>query len=83
MARYCYVILETQRDEHGFIPSLVTEDEAGHSPMTGKGEGATPWYWGETLERAQAVCERFNRERLGISPATAARIVCSSMRFSA
>ncbi len=77
--RQCFVILATQCDEHGYIPSLVVENEAGHSPMTGRGEFATPWYWGKTLDRAEAVCARFNKDRYGISEDTAWRIVASSM----
>ena len=77
--RQCFYIPDGQRDEHGYIPSLVTENEPGHSPMTGKGEGSTPWYWGKTYRRAQEVCERVNLDRYGIGPATAWRIVTSSM----
>lgn len=77
--RQCYVILETQRDEHGFIPSLVTENVPGHSPLSGRGEGATPWYWGKTYERATKVCARVNKDRYGLSENAAARIVLSSM----
>ena len=78
-ARQCFYISATQRDEHGFIPSLVTENEPGHSPMTGQGEHAAPWYWGKTLEHAEQTCERVNLERYGISRKTASRIVASSM----
>lgn len=77
--RQCYVVFETQFDQHGFIPSLVTENEQGHCPMMGQGKYPAPWYWGETLERAQEVCERVNRERFHISKNTAERIVLSSL----
>jgi len=77
--RWCYYIPPCQDNPRGFIPSLVTEHEAGHSPMTGRGEHAEPWYWGDTLERAQEVCARYNLDRLGISKRTASRIVASSM----
>ena len=77
-ARWCYFIPAGQYDEHGYIPSLVTEYEAGHSPMTGDAS-QTPWYWGKTYERAQQVCDRFNLDRLGLTKQTAARIVASSM----
>jgi len=78
-ARVCFAILETQQDDHGYIPSLVTENEAGHAPMTGRGDDAVPWYWGKTRERAQQVCDRVNLDRYGISPKTACRIIASSM----
>lgn len=77
--RQCFVILQTQRDEHGFIPSLVTEGEPGHSPMTGRGEHATPWYWGDTYERAWKVADRYNKQRYGITHKTALRIMASTM----
>lgn len=77
--RHCFVILATQYDEHGFIPSLVIEGEPGHSPMMGRGEGAVPWYWGKTYERAQEVCARFNKQRYGLSAKATARIVTGSM----
>lgn len=78
--RQCFVVLATQYEEgRGYIPSLVTEHEASHSPMTGRGEFAEPWYWGDTLERAQEVCDRVNLDRYGISRRTALRIMGSSM----
>ncbi len=78
-SRQCFAILETQQDDHGYIPSLVTENEPGHAPMVGKDDMATPWYWGKTRERAQQVCDRVNLQRYGISPKTALRIIASSM----
>lgn len=78
--RQCFVILATEYDEgFGYVPCLVTENEPGYGAMRGNGEGATPWYWGKTMERAEEVCAHFNQERYGISKATATRIVCSSM----
>ena len=77
--RQCYYISVRQYDEHGFIPSLVTENEAGHRPMTGRGNGAAPWYWGKTLDRAEEVCARVNLQRFGINQDTAERIVASSI----
>ena len=78
--RQCFVILAGQYEEgRGYIPSLVTENEPGHSPMTGRGKFAEPWYWGDTMERAKEVCAAANLRRYGITKKTAARIVCSSM----
>jgi hypothetical protein len=78
--RQCYWIEQTQSDPHGFIPSVVTENEPGHTPL--RGDPATlqaPWYWGKTLDEAEATCDRMNRERFGLSPREANEIVLSSM----
>ncbi len=81
--RECFYISPLQFDEgRGFVPSLVVENEAGHSPMRGRSDAQEPWYWGKTLERAEAVCDRVNLKRYNISRKTAARIVASSMRAS-
>ncbi len=79
-SRQCFVILYTQCDpKYGYIPSLVTENEAGHSPMTGRGEGATPWYWGKTYDRAWEVADRINKDRYGLTHKAAQVIMASSM----
>jgi len=77
--RECYVILESEQDENGYIPSLVRENESGYFPMVGKDELATPWYWGKTKKRAIEVCKRYNQQHFGISQTTADRIIASSM----
>lgn len=76
--RQCFVILATQRDEYGYIPSLVTENEPGHSPMTG-GPDQEPWRWGKTLDKAESVCAKVNLDRYGLTEHAADNIVCSSM----
>ncbi len=76
--RFCYTILETQKDENGYIPSAVFEGEKGHHPMTGRGEYSSPWYWGKTSEEAQAVCDAKNAE-MGISKEEALKMVLASM----
>lgn len=63
----------------GYIPSLVTEGEAGHSPLKGATPDTEPWFWGDTLEKAQATAESYNRRTFGIEPLEAALIVASSM----
>lgn len=78
--RRCYVILPGQMDpELGYIPSLVVEDEAGHSPLTGRGELSQPWYWGKDYDEAKAHCDRMNQQDFGLTPTDAADIVVSSM----
>jgi hypothetical protein len=78
MARQCFFIPIDQFDEHGFIPSLVTEGEPGHAPLKGNGTHTSPWYWGKTYEEAK---ERANEEnaKLGVTEKDAADIVLSSM----
>lgn len=77
--RFCYYIPPGQSDVNGFIPSLVNENEAGHSPMTGRGEGSAPWYWGKTYEEACKNCDEYNL-KMGVSPKEAMEIVASSIR---
>jgi len=80
MKRRCYYILADQYDKQGYIPSLVTEHEPGHAPMTGQGDGAAPWHWGKTLEEAEAVCNDVNLKQFNLTPLEAMEIVASSMR---
>lgn len=79
LPRQCMVILESQRDAHGYIPSLVIENEPGHWPMMGRGPMATPWYWGDTFEEATATAANYNARAYGLSPQDCADIQCSSM----
>jgi len=79
MPRTCFIILEGQRDEAGYIPSVVTEGEYGHDPLTGKGECAQPWHWGKTYEEAQETCVKENA-RLGLGVSDVIAITLSSMR---
>lgn len=80
--RWCYYVADDSADETGrFVPSCVVEGIAGHCPMSGNGEGASPWYWGDTLTQARETCERVNAQR-GITPDIADEIVLSSMMAS-
>jgi hypothetical protein len=78
MKRICFYIPSEQFDEHGYIPSVVTEGVAGHAPMKGRGAFSQPWYWGRTYEEACARCTAEN-EAIGVSFADALEIVLSSM----
>jgi hypothetical protein len=81
--RMCYYIPVDSFDEHGYIPSLVTEGKPGHQPLTGgDNTGATPWYWGTTYAAARETCARVNQEEFGLTPEDALEIVASSMRAS-
>ena len=82
MARQCFYIPVAQDADRtgGFVPSLVTEDEPGHSPMIGKDKYSAPWVWGKTLAEAEKTCASYNLTKLGISEKDASDIVLSSMR---
>lgn len=77
--RTCFYVPYDQRDEEGYIPSVVTENEPGHSPMTGNGAHAQPWHWGRTYKEAERVCAEQNLKTYGLTEADAAEIVLSSM----
>lgn len=78
--RQCFIVLRDQFDENGFIPSLVTEGEFGHVPLSGDPtKFQSPWYWGKTFEQAEAFCIKTNRETFGLDETEAANIVASSM----
>jgi hypothetical protein len=63
---------------HGYVPSLVTENEPGHVPLMGNGPGSAPWYWGMTYEKACEIAEAENA-KLGLDPRDVMAIVASSM----
>lgn len=80
--RRCFYVCEAWRTEGGgYIPALVTEDEPGYQPLTGAGDGARPWVWGQDLETAKAVCAQANTD-MGVTPEQALHIVASSFRAS-
>jgi len=58
---------------------VVVENEPGHFPLSGRGDGAAPWRWGRTLEEAEATCAKVNADR-GITEEMAFEIIVSSMR---
>lgn len=82
--RQCYWIsgLDMDADQTGFIPALVVENEPGYSLMAGNGPFASPWLWGSTLDKAEAVCQQVNRETYYLEPDEANEIVISSMNAS-
>jgi hypothetical protein len=77
--RFCFYIPVGQFDEHGYIPSVVTEDEPRHQPLKGNGTHSAPWHWGRTYDGARRICEEENA-RIGVTPQDAIEIVASSMR---
>lgn len=76
--RYCFFIDESMYTPNGYIPSVVTEDEPGHSPMMGKGELSQPWYWGKDIDTAKRIARESN-EKLGLSDDDVDEIVTSSI----
>lgn len=74
---WCYFI-PPQHGTSGFIPACVIENVQGYRMMSGNGEFSQPWYWGNTIEEAQATCDKVNLEH-GISKERALEIVQSTM----
>jgi hypothetical protein len=62
----------------GYVPSMVTEGEPGHAPLTGSGEFSEPWYWGHDYEKAKGIAADLNRQ-MGLTEADVNEIVASSM----
>jgi len=77
--RWCYAIMVGQTSEGQYVPSVVVENEAGHSPMLGRGEFSVPWRWGSDYDKAKEIAAQAN-EAIGISPEDASAIVASSIR---
>ena len=78
--RQCFAIVPGQsHPELGYVPSLVTEGEAGHTPMLGRGELSEPWYWGTYYEQAKRICAKANEETFGLTEAEAMDILASSI----
>ena len=80
-ARSCYWISPSQDPAvyGGFVPSIIYENEDGHFPLVGKGEGSAPWVWGKTLDEAEAIAKSMNEKR-GISEEEANEILLLSFR---
>ena len=74
--RWCYHVCEQDPAKYGgYVPSMVIADEGGHRMLVGRGDGSAPWIWGQTLEEAQAVCDKMNQDRIVINPDEASDIV--------
>lgn len=79
--RQCFFVdPESYVEGKGYIPSLITEGEPGHAPLTGDpAKHQTPWYWGQTYEEAVNICKAQN-EQMGLTPDDVMDIIGSSMR---
>lgn len=67
----------------GYRVSLVIKGRSGHFPTGtwpyhGGPDETAPWFWGPTLEDAQAAARQYNRDR-GVSDEEAFKIVTASM----
>lgn len=80
--RRCYWIpAEPWKDTGKWVPSIIVEDEPGHSPLAGDpAKLQTPWYWGTTYAEAKATADRMNLEDFGITETDMAAILLSSLR---
>jgi hypothetical protein len=88
--RYCYWITEESKDEAGFVPVLVIENDTGYYPMRGliaeadlrdaKAVGHMPWHWGKTEEEAMRVCDKVNKDKFKLSHEQAEEIYDSTIR---
>ena len=78
-----YVGPDTYIEGRGYRVSVVKEGETGHHP-TGNwpydvSKGHTlPWFWGPTLEEAEATAIEHNR-KMGVEPIDAEMMVMQSM----
>ncbi|MEV4708213.1 hypothetical protein [Actinoplanes sp. NPDC049316] len=77
--RHAFYIDETMQTEHGYIPSIVNEDEPGHTPLRGNGPYASPWYWGHDITTARAIAAKANAD-LGLTETDVRDIIASSFR---
>lgn len=82
MARKCfYIPVDQHVPGKGYVPSLVTENEAGHAPLTGQGELSEPWFWGDDYEKACEIARQENA-RLGLTEDDVQEIIESSVAAS-
>lgn len=68
--RLAYLILETQRDERGWIVCLCEENKPGYYQ--------SDWRWDCSFEEAKRLADERNI-RLGLTPLEASKVVLSSM----
>lgn len=64
------LVIETSKDDKGYIPVVVKEGESGYYPLG--------WNWGPDKEEAQKIAEKFN-EQLGITEEEVLQLQLDSM----
>lgn len=65
-----YVILETEKDDEGYIPCIVQEGEGGY--------WTTSWRWGHNIDVAKAQAKKINAQ-MGLGDEDVAKLVLQSM----
>ena len=81
--RFCYYIMEGQTTiDGGYIPSMIVENEAGHTPLTGPEAVGSSWVWAHNFEDAKQYASVMNTQ-LGLTQDDVMDIVASSMRAGA
>lgn len=79
---WAFAVIESSKDENGYIPIIVVKDEAGYYSLEGDPTKLQqPWYWGKTMEEAKEICRKEN-EKIGLTEHDAEKIFWSSMRAS-
>jgi len=80
-SQFCYYVMPAQDPtEHGgYVPSLMVRGQKGHCPMLGRGDLSMPWVWGKTLAEAEAACDSYNRNQLGLNADSVSEIILSTM----
>lgn len=84
--RFCYCIPpDSFVAGFGYRVSIAIERKPGHFPtgsdayLEGDASAQQPWFWGETFEEAQKICDEMNASHFGYTPKEAAIIVASTM----
>lgn len=77
--KYCYVIMESSKDENGYIPCIAVEGDESCYQMSGNGPHASPWYWGKDYKTATQIAHEANN-KMGITLADEIRITQAGMR---
>lgn len=69
--KMAYLILETEKDDRGYIPCLVQEGDRGYY--------TTDWRWGHDINIAKRIAKERN-EAMGLTPLDTAKIILQSLR---
>ena len=69
--KIAYLIIETEKDEKGYIPCLVRDGDRGYF--------TTDWRWGSDINIAKRLAKERN-EAMGITPLETAKLILQSMR---
>ena len=70
MTARCIVIIESEKDEFGYIPCVVSENENGYRQLD--------WNWGNDRTVAEKLATEYNT-KLGITESEKHRMIMESM----